>query len=51
MANAFNDLRRSTALMRLIALKSHELLTEEEFFRFSGETRETVRSLAGNLAD
>jgi hypothetical protein len=51
MADAFNDLRRSTALVRLIAIQSHGLLTEEEFSRFSPETREAVRSLAGTSAD
>jgi beta-galactosidase beta subunit len=39
---AFNDLRRSTALARLATICSYELLTEEEFLRFSPETRDVI---------
>ena len=40
MAEAFDDLRRSTAYRQLAIVHSHGLLTEEEFARFSPETRE-----------
>ncbi len=45
LANAFNNLRRSTALQQLACIQSHELLTEEEMSRFSAETRAAVQSL------
>jgi hypothetical protein len=45
MADAFDDLRRSTAFLRLLAIQSHELLTNEEMERFSPEMRERLRSL------
>ena len=44
-ADAFDDLRRSTALVRLACIRSHGLLTEEEFARFSPETRDAVQLL------
>ena len=43
LAQAFDDLRRSNALLKLAAIKSHDLLTDEEFSRFSSETREAVK--------
>jgi hypothetical protein len=49
LADAFNDLRRSTAVRRLACIQSHELLTEEELARFSAETRETVEFLVASL--
>src|SRR3954471_5450444 len=49
LADTFNDLRRSTALLRLAGIQSRDLLSEEEFERFSPETREVVRSLTGNM--
>ena len=51
LADLFNDLRRSTALRQLACIQSRELLTEEEFERFSPETREAVRSLTGIWGD
>jgi hypothetical protein len=42
LADAFNDLRRSTALRQLACLRSLELLTDEEFARFGPETRDSV---------
>lgn len=42
---AFDDHRRSTAHMKLLALRGRGLLTEEEFQRFSAETREWVESV------
>jgi hypothetical protein len=43
LAEAFDDLRRSSALHQLTVIRSKGLLTEEEFARFSPETRELVR--------
>ena len=42
IGHAFNGLRRSTALTQLAAMCSHDLLTEEEFSRFSPETRSVI---------
>lgn len=44
MAEAFDDLRRSTAVRQLAVIHSHGLLTEEELARFSPETQATVRN-------
>lgn len=43
LADAFNDPRRSTALVQLARIQFQELLTEEEFTRFSPETRASVQ--------
>jgi hypothetical protein len=51
LAAAFNDPRRSTALRQLVAIQSHELLTEEELSDFSPEMRDAVRSLLEIWAD
>jgi hypothetical protein len=45
IANAFNNLRRSTALRQLACMKYYDLLTEEELARFSAETREHIELL------
>lgn len=45
VANAFNDWRRSTALIQLTVIRSLKLLTTEEFARFSPETRELMKLL------
>lgn len=45
IAKAFNDLRRSTALIRLGAMRSLNLISDEEFAGFSTETREIIRLL------
>ena len=45
MALTFDNLRRSTALHQLAAMKARDLLTEEEFSRFSQETRDVVTQL------
>ena len=45
IAQAFNNMRRSTALIQLAAIYSHGLLTEEEFVRFSPETRSVIELL------
>jgi hypothetical protein len=42
LAAAFDDHRRSTALMKLARIYSLGLLTEEELGAFSEETRETA---------
>ena len=48
MATGFNDPRRTTAFVRLLAIRFRDPLTEEEFGRFSPETRDLVCSLVGN---
>jgi hypothetical protein len=45
MAHAFNDMRRSRAFQRLVAIQSLELLTEEELVRLSPEMRESLRAM------
>jgi len=43
LADAFNDLRRSTALRQLACIQSHKLLTEDEMARFSPDVRDFVQ--------
>lgn len=43
----FEGLRRPNALMVLSFIRSQDLLAEEEFARFSQETREVVESMLG----
>jgi len=45
MADAFNDMRRSRALQRLVAIHSLDLLTEEELERLSPEMRKSLQAL------
>ena len=45
LADAFNHPRRSTALIQLARIRFQELLTEDEFMRFSPETRASVQVL------
>jgi hypothetical protein len=45
IGEAFNDLRRSTALLQIATIRSHGLWTEEEFMRFSPDIREAVELL------
>jgi hypothetical protein len=47
MARSFDDIRRSTAWNRLASIKELGLLTEDEFLRFSEETREVVGQMLG----
>jgi hypothetical protein len=47
LAEAFDDLRRSTAWRQLAVIHSRGLLTEEEFARFSPETRGAVQVFLG----
>ncbi len=42
MARAFNDLRRSTAVVLLANINAEGLLTEEELAQFSAEMRESL---------
>ena len=46
MSVAFDDLRRSTAFVRLANICACGLLTEEEKMRFTSETRDGLRLLA-----
>jgi hypothetical protein len=45
LAAVFGNPRRSTALFSLAGMRTRELLTDEEFERFSDGTRDTVRTL------
>jgi hypothetical protein len=45
MGTVFNDLRRSNALIHLLALRSRKLLTENEFAEFTSETQDKVQFL------
>lgn len=47
IARAFDDMRRSTAFMRLTAMKTQGLLTEGELLRFSPATRALLKRLDG----
>jgi hypothetical protein len=47
MAQAFNDMRRSTAFYQLAHIYSLGLLQDKEFSRFSPETQSLVRFLLG----
>jgi hypothetical protein len=48
IAQTFDDHRRSTALLQLAAMKARGLLTEDEFLRFSQDTRNVVALMLGN---
>ncbi|SOD03287.1 hypothetical protein SAMN05216486_10928 [bacterium JGI 053] len=45
LASAFNDFRRSTALIQLAHIRRLGVVTDEELGRFSQETRELVTAL------
>jgi hypothetical protein len=45
LARAFNNPRRSAALLQLAAIKSLGLLSDEELSQFQRETRDSVRAL------
>ena len=49
IAQTFNDLRRSRAFTQIASLKGRGLLTEDEFLRFSQDTRDSVDLLLGDL--
>lgn len=42
LADMFDNLRRSAALLQLVRRRSQDLLTDEEFARFSSEIRAKV---------
>ncbi len=42
LASAFDNPRRSTALFQLVRLRHLDLISDEEFARFSAETRQRV---------
>src|SRR5438046_1604351 len=46
MANAFDDFRRSTAVMQLGILRRMKLLTDEDLTMFSEQTRARVEGIA-----
>lgn len=46
MANAFDDYRRSTAVMQLAIMRRMKLLTDEELAVFSEQTRTRVEGIA-----
>jgi len=46
LASAFNDPRRSTAILQLAAINSYGLLSEEELLSLTPETREVVALLS-----
>jgi len=43
MAHAFDDFRRSTAIMQLATMREMGLLTDELLSRFSEQTQQTIR--------
>ncbi|HEV8132777.1 MAG TPA: peptide ABC transporter substrate-binding protein [Acidobacteriota bacterium] len=45
LGDAFNNPRRSTAVVQLAHIRFQELLTDEEFARFSPETRASIQVL------
>jgi hypothetical protein len=47
LARAFDDFRRSTALVQLGIIQSHRLWTEEELARFSPEARAVIQFFHG----
>ena len=48
IAEMFNDLRRSNAVLKLAAWKRHGLLTQSELNEFSEETQSAILAFAGN---
>jgi hypothetical protein len=48
LARLFDDLRRSTALFQIAAIKGRGLFTDEEFAQFSEETQRLVAVLLGD---
>jgi hypothetical protein len=45
LAFAFNDMRRSTAVRHIACIRNLKLWSEDEFARFSAETRDVVKML------
>ena len=50
MANLFNDPRRSTALMQIVAIYRHGLLSDDELSGFTMELNQVVDFLLGHSA-
>jgi hypothetical protein len=48
LGDAFDDPRRSTAMMQLAIINSRRLLEPEELMRFTTSTREVLDALAGH---
>ena len=46
LANAFDDFRRSTAVMQLVIMRRMQLLTDEDLGLFSEQTRARVEAIA-----
>jgi hypothetical protein len=46
MANAFDDFRRSTAVMQLAVMRRMKLLTDEDLGKFSEQTRIRIEQIA-----
>ena len=51
LPRVFDHLRRSTALMQVAAFRSLELITDEEYMRFSPPTREIVDGFLNRFRD
>jgi hypothetical protein len=51
LAQAFDDLRRSTAIYQLAHIQSHGLLTPEEMSNFSVEIRNAIQFMIGSGQD
>lgn len=47
VADCFDDWRRSTLLMKLVALQRHGLLTSDHMQHFSEETQKRLKALKG----
>jgi hypothetical protein len=47
LAEAFDDMRRSTAILRIAVIRRLGLFTDDEFAQFSAETRASVESILG----
>lgn len=47
VANCFDDWRRSTLLMKLVALQRHGLLTSDHIQHLSEETQKRLKALEG----
>lgn len=51
LADMFDDVRRSTALLQLARIQSEQLLTDEEFAQFSEGLRATVQRYLDGWSD
>lgn len=47
IARMFDNPRRSKALIRLVEIQSHDLLSADEYLRFSQETRDIIARRLG----